>query len=109
MTDARGAAAPLEGFQRKHLRKLAHGLKPVVSVGGAGVSEAVTRALDEALAQHELVKVKLHQPDDKKAAAAELARVAHAELCGLVGHTVILFRRNEERPRIELPARPSSR
>ena len=103
MTDA--PTSSLAGFQRKHLRKLAHDLKPVVSVGEAGISEAVGRALDAALEHHELVKVKLHQPEDKKAAAAELARRGEAELCGLVGHTVILYRRHPDRPRIEVPER----
>lgn len=97
--------APLAGFQRKHLRKLAHGLKPVVSVGEAGLSPAVAKALDAALGSHELVKVKLHQPEDKKAAAAELARMGGAELCGLVGHMVILYRCNADDPRIEIPER----
>ncbi len=105
MTDTTPPTAGLAGYQRKHLRKLAHGLKPVVSVGEGGLSEAVGRALDDALEHHELVKVKLHQPEDKKAAAAELARMGRAELCGLVGHTVILYRRNEEKPRIEVPVR----
>lgn len=109
MTETDASPAPLAGFQRKHLRKLAHDLKPVVSVGDAGVSDAVAKALDEALEHHELVKVKLHQPPDKKAAAAELARSGRAELCGLVGHTVILYRRNTESPRVEIPDRPSGR
>ena len=95
----------LAGFQRKHLRKLAHGLDPVVQVGEAGVSEAVLKALDAALRDHELVKVKLRQPADKKAMAAELAERSGAELCGLVGHTVILYRPDPEEPRIELPTR----
>ncbi|MBW2272954.1 MAG: YhbY family RNA-binding protein [Deltaproteobacteria bacterium] len=97
----------LLGFQRKHLRKLAHGLDPVVYVGEAGISAAVVAALDVALRDHELVKVKLRQPTDKKAMAATLAERGGAELCGLVGHTVILFRPDSENPRIELPARPA--
>ncbi len=105
MTDSAPNPGTLAGYQRKHLRKLAHGLKPVVSVGDGGLSDAVGRALDDALEHHELVKVKLHRPDDKKAAAAELARMGRAELCGLVGHTVILYRRNDEKPRIEVPER----
>ncbi len=108
MTDPKKPPSTLAGFQRKHLRKLAHGLKPVVSVGEAGLTPAIGRALEDALAHHELVKVKLHQPEDKKAAAAELARMGGAELCGLVGHTVILYRRNEESPRIEVPERAAA-
>lgn len=93
----------LTGSQRKHLRSLAHPLKPVVQVGEAGLSESVIRAVDQALSFHELVKVRLMRPKNKKAEARSLSSQSGAELCGLVGHTVILYRRNEENPRIEIP------
>ncbi len=93
----------LTSSQRKHLRGLAHGLKPVVQVGGAGVSEAVVEETREALLAHELIKVRLREPEDKKAMAAELAQRAGAELCGLVGHTVILYKRHPEEPKIKVP------
>jgi len=99
------ATEELAGFQRRHLRGLATPIKPLVHVGESGVSEAVIKALDAALEDHELVKVKLHQPEDKKACAAALAERTSAHLCGLVGHTVILYRRHPEKPRIELPER----
>ena len=93
----------LQGFQRRWLRGQAHSLRPLVLVGAEGVSEAVVRALDEALRDHELVKVRLLQPEDKRASADALAGAAGAALCGLVGHTVILYRPHPEKPRIELP------
>jgi RNA-binding protein len=96
---------PLQGFQRKYLRSLAHGRKPVVQVGEGGLSDAVLDALDRALGDHELVKVRLREPEDKKAAARELAERTGAELCGLVGHTVILYRRHPDTPKLELPPR----
>ena len=49
--------------------------------------------------------MRLHQPEDKKATARALADAAGAHLCGVVGHTVILYRRHPERPRIALPER----
>jgi RNA-binding protein len=76
-----------------------------VHVGEAGVTDSVIGALERALLDHELVKVRLQHPDDKRAAARELAERAGAALCGLVGHTVILYRRHPEHPRIELPGR----
>jgi RNA-binding protein YhbY len=36
--------------------------------------------------------VRLHEPEDKHAMADALANETHAALCGLVGHTVILYR-----------------
>ncbi|MFP6638661.1 MAG: YhbY family RNA-binding protein [Myxococcota bacterium] len=93
----------LTGSQRKHLRALAHPLKAVVRVGEAGLSESVIQALDQALTVHELVKVRLLQPADKKSDARSLSNRTGSHLCGLVGHTVILYRRNEENPSIEVP------
>ncbi len=95
----------LQGYQRKFLRGLAHELRPVVQIGESGVSAGVARALDAALGDHELVKVRLREPKDKKAMAQQLAAVGHAEFCGLVGHTVILYRRHPESPKIKLPVR----
>ncbi len=80
-------------------------MKPVVQVGDGGVSEAVVGAIDEALTTHELIKVRLHAPEDKKTTAKELAERTQSALCGVVGHTVILYRPDPEEPRIELPRR----
>lgn len=99
------AAPQLSGAARRHLRSLAHPLKPVVFVGEGGLSDAVVRAVDAALATHELIKVRLRSPQDKHTAAEQLAEGSHAALCGVVGHTVILYRPNPEEPRIELPRR----
>ena len=97
-----GAAAPLTPRQRKALRALAHGLEPVVHVGRAGVTEPVVTSVAEALLAHELVKVRLHEPEDKHAAATALAAATEATLCGLVGHTVILYRPHPDAPRIRV-------
>lgn len=99
------AAPELAGFQRKALRGLANPLRPIVHIGEAGISDAVLCALDDALLRHELVKVRLHAPDDKRAEARTIADASRAALCGVVGHTVILYRPNPENPRIELPTR----
>lgn len=105
LDDATTPAASLAGYQRRYLRGLAHALKPIVQVGRDGVTESVIAAADGALDDHELIKVQLREPDDKRALAAELAAATQAHLCGLVGHVVILYRAHAERPRIELPQR----
>jgi len=94
------ATPQLTGRQRKYLRGLAHGFEPLVHVGGAGITEAVLRAVDGALLAHELVKVRLHEPADKRADAEALADGTGAELCGLIGHVVILYRPHPENPTI---------
>lgn len=87
-----GEAPELTAKRKRELRGDAHGLEPVVHVGHGGISESVVRAVSRALRDHELIKVRLHEPEDKHSMADELAGATHATLCGLVGHTVILFR-----------------
>ncbi len=72
-------------------------------VGDAGITDGVLRALDEALRSHELVKVRMRQPADKKAMAAALGSATGATLLGLIGHTVLLYRANPDAPEPERP------
>jgi RNA-binding protein len=97
------APPTLTGAQRRHLRSLAHPLKPIVFIGEGGISEAVLKALDDALASHELVKIRLRQPSNKKDAARHLAEASRSALCGVVGHTVVLYRPDPEEPKIQIP------
>ena len=98
----------LEGYQRRHLRGLAHDLKPVVQVGKAGLTPAVFAATDEALDRHELIKVRLL---GTKAEKREMVSALEGELgcaeVGLIGHIVTLYRQqpDPEKRRIPLPRR----
>lgn len=96
----------LTGKDRRHLRGLAHSLKPLAHVGQHGLSDAFLAELDQALEHHELVKVKfLEWKDEKKALSNEMAERTGADLAGLIGHHAILYRpaREPERRRIQLP------
>ena len=93
----------LQSFERRYLRGLAHDLKPIVQVGHDGVTEGVIEAVEQALLDHELIKVRMHEPEEKSDMAAELATLSKAHLCGLVGHTAILYRPHPEEPVIKLP------
>jgi len=100
--------SPLAGYQRRFLRGLANPRKPLVQVGESGLTPGVVAAVDAALDDHELVKVRLRAPQDKKATARDLAAASGAEVCGVLGHTVLLYRRHPENPRITLPRRSGS-
>ncbi len=98
----------LTGSQRKYLRALAHPLKPVVLIGSRGFTEAVTKALDEALLKHELVKIKFN--DDKTKAFkvttnTALEKATNSHLVGMIGHTAIYYRPHpeSEKRKIMLP------
>ena len=98
----------LKGYQRVYLRGQAHGLKPVVQVGEKGVTESVAKAVTQALLDHELIKVKMSKPEHKKSMAQELADRTQSTLCGVVGHTAILYKAHPKAPRIHVPVRPES-
>jgi len=101
---AKPAAFPtLSSAQTRALRGLAHHLEPIVQVGHQGVTDGVLSAVKEALRAHELIKVRLHEPEDKKGMAAALAAGTGSTLCGLVGHTAILYKRHPKEPKVELP------
>jgi RNA-binding protein len=100
----------LKGYQKKHLRGLAHGLKPVVQIGREGVTDAVICAVDEGLFRHELIKIKfndLKEKGPKEAITDDLAAKTGSEPVGMIGHTVILYRRHTdpEKRKIAVPAR----
>lgn len=91
--EAKPRPAPvLSARELRELRARAHSLTPLVQVGHGGVSAAILSAVSRALHDHELIKVRLHEPEDKHGMAEEIATGSHAALCGLVGHTVILYR-----------------
>ena len=103
----------LSGSDRRHLRSLAHGLDPVVQIGAAGVTPGVLAALDRALSDHELVKVRItRERDERREIADALAGATRSAVAGLVGHVAVLYRpaREPERRRIQLPSgRPRRR
>ncbi|RIL06289.1 MAG: ribosome assembly RNA-binding protein YhbY [Proteobacteria bacterium] len=95
----------LTGPQKRFLRARAQALEPMVWIGDAGLTGGVRRALDEALAAHELVKVRMRAPDDKRALAAELAATSGAALVHLIGHTAVLYRPDPDESKLALPRR----
>ena len=101
----------LTGYQKKYLKGLAHGLKPVVMIGQGGLTDALVQNAEAALKQHELVKVKFiafKEKEQKSEIVAAFGRLTAADLVGLIGHTAIFFRANPEKikNRIVLPGRP---
>ena len=98
----------LSGKQRRALRALGHHLDVVVQLGKDGVSEAVVQATEQALHDHELIKVKVGEasPVDRHEAADVLSEATGSEVAQVLGRTILLFRRNAEDAKIALPGLP---
>lgn len=91
--------------QRRHLKGLAHPLKPVILMGNAGLTEAVIAETQRALNDHELIKVRLPGLDreDRDAALALLAERTASTMVARIGHVAVLYKAHPELPRIVLP------
>lgn len=98
----------LTGKQRRALRALGHHLDPVIQIGKEGVSAALVEAALRALFDHELVKVKVLEasPLDRHEVAEALAEACGAEVAQVLGRTLLLYKRNEEAPKLALPDLP---
>lgn len=85
--------------QKKHLRRLAHPRRVIVQTGNAGLTDAVLREVELALAHHELVKIRVVM-DDRKARDEAIAKACvalGAALVQRIGHVATLFRPNPDK------------
>ena len=94
----------LSNAQSRHLKSLAHALKPIVIIGDKGLTESVLEEIGRALLAHELIKVKIRAQDrdERDAMIDNICARTKAFIVQRVGHVVSLFKRNQE-ARIALP------
>ena len=92
----------LTNSQIKYLRGIAHGINPVIIIGGNGVTESLMEELESSLEHHELLKIKMAsaERDDRKEMINYVLEKTNAELVQSIGKTFVIFRANDE---TELP------
>ncbi|MGE5676145.1 MAG: ribosome assembly RNA-binding protein YhbY [Mycobacterium leprae] len=95
----------LRGKQKRFLRAMGVTMDPILTVGKDGVSDNTITQADGALGARELIKgrVLTTSPEGVTETASAIAEATGAELVQVVGRNFLLYRRNEEEPRIELP------
>lgn len=98
----------LTGKATRYLRSLGHNVQPVVQIGKDGATKGVMAAIDRALTDHELIKVKLLQeaPIEPRDAGDLIAVNTDSALVQVLGRTLLLYRRHPEKPKIVLPSKP---
>ena len=103
--DPARAAPQLSERQRRHLRGLAHALKPVIRLGNAGLTDALARETARALEDHELIKVKAPGGDraQRDVLFAALAQHTGSALVQRIGNVAVLYRAHPQVPRILIP------
>ena len=85
--------------QKKQLRTQAHALKPIVTTGQSGLTDAVLAEIELALDYHELVKVKVRVADreDRKQMIETILTKTRSENILTIGQVVVLFRENPDK------------
>jgi len=95
----------LTGAQRRTLRGLGHGLKPVIQIGKMGITDGLVEATSVALSTHELIKLSVgsEAPLDRKTAPKALAERTGSHVAQIIGRTALLYRRRHDGPVIRIP------
>lgn len=91
--------------QRAYLRAIANGLETILIVGKGGVGADVIKQSDEALTAREIFKGKVLESAKKRAreVATILAEATTSEIVQVIGTKFVLYRKNEKKPKINLP------
>ena len=96
--------------QRKDLRRIAHHLKPVVTVAERGLTPSVSAEIERALVDHELIKIRITTNDRsaREATAVEICAAGGAALVAQIGKIAVIFRPNPAaRPHLSNLQRPA--
>ena len=90
----------LTPVQRQALRAKAHPLKPVVMIGGSGLTEPVLAEIDRALNAHGLIKIRLLDADrdERQVLLDSICRQLGVQAVQAIGKLLIVYRKLPEAP-----------
>jgi RNA-binding protein len=88
----------MEATEKKKLKSQAHGLKPVIMVGQAGLTAAVLAETEIALNTHELIKVKIRaERDERNQMSEKMCAATGASLIQSIGQIIVIYRPNPKK------------
>ncbi len=95
----------LKKKQKQYLKGLANPLKPAVIIGKDGLTENIINSIDEYLTSHELLKISILKSCEQEIEEIVLDVLANtnSELISQLGRKMVIYRRNNRQPVIELP------
>lgn len=92
--------------QRAYLKSLAMTMESVFQIGKSSMTPEFTKAIDEALAARELIKVSVLKncADGPKELAHLLAERTRSEVVQVIGRKIVLYREGKDKnKKIQLP------
>ncbi len=89
----------MEPSQKRKLRSQAHSLKPVVMLGNQGLTDNVQSEINQALNDHELIKIRIAGADkeDRNVIAQTICEKQGADLIQEIGHIIAVYRKNPDK------------
>ena len=90
--------------QRAYLRSMATSIPAIMQVGKGGITDNLVKTVSDALEARELIKMSVLENSEytPKDTAEELAEAVGAEVVGVIGRKIILYRESVNHKRIEL-------
>ena len=94
----------LTSKQRAYLRSLATNEPTIMQIGKGGITENLIKTVSDALEARELIKLSVLENCDwtQREAADELSKAVGADVVGIIGRKIILYRESKENKKIEL-------
>ena len=94
----------LSSKQRAYLRSLSNDLDVIVHIGKDGIGDNLVKQANDALEARELIKCRVLENSmlTAREACDQLAEVCRAEPVQVIGSKFVLYKRNEQKPKIEL-------
>jgi len=94
----------LNRSQCKYLRTKGHDLKPIIFVGGSGLTDNVFSELDIALEYHELLKIRVRvgDRDIRDALLEKILQRSSSVLIHRTGNVALIYRKAAN-PKLTLP------
>lgn len=94
----------LTSKQRAYLRGLANSIPAIMQIGKGGISENLAKTVSDALEARELIKLTVleNSMETPRAMADAIAEATGADVVGVVGRKVILYRESVNNKKIEL-------
>ena len=90
--------------QRAYLRGLANGIPTIMQIGKGGIGENLIKTVSDALEARELIKLGVleNSMETPREVADALSEATNADVVGVIGRKIILYRESVNHKKIEL-------
>jgi len=94
----------LSNSQIRHLKGLAHNLKPVVMIGDKGLSQTVMDEIKIALDSHELIKINIRAEDreNRNTIIEKIINKTQSTKVQTIGGKLVIYKQSKE-PKVAIP------